>query len=182
MTAAFFRQFLKDKHVAAVAPSSTHLVKRLLRHLRPSETKLIVELGPGPAVATKPILSVLPADARYLAVERNHEFAAELRKTTDPRLKVIEDDARHLKAILTAENAGRPQAIIASIPFTYLTATERTAVVDIAYESLAPGGDFIIFHQYFPLMVPYMKKRFGAVKTEFEPLNLFPCFLMHARK
>jgi phospholipid N-methyltransferase len=144
--------------------------------------KVVVELGPGPAVATKPILASLDKRARYLVVESNPIFVSHLRKIGDTRLEVVEGDARKLKQLLTERGIRAADAIIASIPFTYLTPADRTALVSAAYDSLRPGGDFIVFHQYSPLMAKYLKKKFGKVHTEFELFNVLPCFLMHAKK
>lgn len=182
MDLRLLKEFLKDKNVAAIAPSSRHLVNRLIRRLRPEGIKVMVELGPGPAVATKPILHMLGKQARFLVVERNPMFVSHLRKIADPRLEVVEGDARKLKQLLAERGIAAADAVIASIPFTYLTPADRTALVSAAYDSLRPGGDFIIFHQYSPLMAKYLKKKFGRVHIEFELFNLFPCFLMHVKK
>jgi phospholipid N-methyltransferase len=182
MALDFIKEFIKDRNVAAISPSSSRLIKRLLRHLRPERIKTIVELGPGPAVATRPILNALGRNARYIAIERNAKFAALVRRIADPRLEVVEGDARKLREILAARDLTSVDAVIASIPFTYLKKHERTALIAAAHEALAPGGDLIVFHQYSPLMVSTMAKMFGKVKVEFEALNLFPCFLLHAKK
>jgi phospholipid N-methyltransferase len=176
----FFREYLRDVHVAAVSPSSSFLTRRLLRALDLPATKLVIELGPGDGAATKPLLAALTTDARYVAIERNPNFAAALRGT-DPRLTIVEGVAQDMERAL-GDLAGRADAVIASIPFTYLTKEERAAVCAAAKRMLRPGGTFVVFHQYSPLMVPYVKKTFGAVRVEFEPLNLFPCFLMKATK
>jgi phospholipid N-methyltransferase len=177
----FISALLKDRDIAAISRSSPILIRHLIRHLDLPNIKVIVELGPADGVATKPILKKLPPDARYLALEKNHDFASVLRALPDKRLEVIEDDARHIKKILGDRKISSVDAIIASIPFTYLTASERRELVSSVKELLRPGGVFVIFHQYSPLMLSYMKKAFRKVGLEFEPLNLFPCFLIIGR-
>ncbi len=178
---SFLGQFLGDRDVAAVSHSSSYLIRRLLGHLDPANTRLLVELGPGDGVATKALLAVLPKDARLLAIEKNPGFAADLAVLGDPRLEVIQGDARRLQEILNEKGIGSADAVIASIPFTYLSRSERHALVRSAKMLLKPEGRFIIFHQYSRLMAPYVRQAFPRVRIEFEPLNIFPCFLIDSR-
>lgn len=178
---SFFKEFLADRHVAAVQPSSPHLMRRLLKRLDLAHAKLVVELGPGDGVAMRAVLPKLPADARYIAIERNHRFVTALKDGLDARANVVEGRAQDMESMLKGK-VGRVDAIIASIPFTYLKKDERRAVVSAAKRMLRPGGTLVVFHQYTPLMVPYLAKEFDEVKVEFEALNVFPCFLMQVRK
>lgn len=178
---AFAWAYLKDLHVAALAPSSPRLVARLMHHLRAVEPRLIVELGPGDGVATAAALDLLSPHGQLLAVERNHDFAAALAAWPDRRLFVTEGDARRADE-LYGDQLGRADAVIASIPFTYLSPADREAVARAAAKLLRPGGIFVIFHQYSPLMRPVIKRVFGHVHTEFELFNVMPCFLMTATK
>lgn len=178
---SFFREFLADRHVAAVSPSSPHLMKRLLKRLDLAGIATLVELGPGDGVAMRAILPKLSPDARYVAIERNPHFAVALRAGLDRRAEIIQGRAQDLEALLP-DDVGKLGAVIASIPFTYLKKEERRAVVASVKKMLRPGGTFVVFHQYSPLMVPYLAKEFDEVHVEFEPLNVFPCFLMAVEK
>lgn len=177
----FFREFLRDRNVAAVSPSSPHLMKRLVKNLDLPRVSRIVELGPGDGVAMRALLPKLPEDARYVAIERNPNFVARLKKSKDQRLTVVQGRAQDLRKIVSYAD-GKVDAVIASIPFTYLKKDERIALVADVKRLLRPGGTFVVFHQYSPLMVPYLAKEFPDVHVEFEPLNLLPCFLMRVRK
>ena len=179
---SFTKKYLKDPRVAAVSPSSKPVIGRLLKHLPLERISTLVELGPGDGAATKLILAGLRSDARILAIETNAAFAADLQAWGDERLKVVLEDARRLLPCLAENNISSADAIIASIPFTYLNKRERRELVADAKAALKPGGVMVIFHQYSPLMAPYLKEAFGKVTVEFEPLNLFPCFVMTAIK
>ncbi len=179
---SYFRQLVADKDVAALHASSRYLVGRLMRCLPSERIRTIVELGPGPGVATRPILALMPAGARYLAIEKNPDFLATLGSIADPRFTVIEGDARELKAILASRGVTTVDAVIASIPFSFLDEKERAALVDSVWSVLSEDGDFVIFHQFSRKMRPFLKKRFAHVKVQFEPRNIFPCFLLHGRK
>jgi len=179
---SYVRQFAADRDVAALHASSRFLVRRLMRCLPKEGIRTIVELGPGPGVATRPILSSIPPDARYLAIEKNPDFLETLGAITDPRFTVVEGDARDMKAILDARGVTRADAVIASIPFSFLAEGERAALVASVWSLLSENGDFVIFHQFTRKMRPFLEKRFPYVRVQFEPRNIFPCFLLHGRK
>jgi len=179
----YLRQYVADKDVGALRPSSRYLVGRLMGCLRPERIRTMVELGPGPGIATLPILRALPDGARYVAIEKNPAFSAALREATaDPRLRVVEGDARAVREILAGQGLGTIDAAIASIPFSFLKKVQREALVEDVRGLLAEDGDFVIFHQFSLLMVPVVKAQFPCVQVQFEPRNIMPCFLIHCRK
>jgi len=179
----YLRQYVKDKDVGALHPSSRFLVRRLLGCLRPDRIRTIVELGPGPGIATRPILEALPAGSRYIAIEKNPAFLASLKSSTaDPRLRVVAGDACSLRDILAAEGVTAADAVIASIPFSFLTKEQRAGLVADIASLLVDEGDFVIFHQFTLLMRPLARQFFPRVRVHFEPRNIMPCFLLHCRK
>ncbi len=179
----YLRQYIGDRDVGALHPSSPYLVRRLIGCLRPETVRTLVELGPGPGIATGPVLAALPAGARYVAIEKNPAFLAALRSSVpDPRLEVVEGDACATRDILAARGISSVDAVIASIPFSFLPKAARAGLVESVWSLLAEGGDFVIFHQFSTLMRPLVKERFGRVRVLFEPRNIMPCFLIHCRK
>jgi len=179
----YLRQYVRDKDVGALHPSSRFLVRRLLGCLRPDRIQTVVELGPGPGIATRPILDALPAGARYFAIEKNHAFLASLKSSIpDPRLRVIAGDACLIRDILAAEGVKAADAVIASIPFSFLPKEQRARLVADIGSLLAADGDFVIFHQFTLLMRPLARQHFPWVRVQFEPRNVMPCFLIHCRK
>jgi phospholipid N-methyltransferase len=181
--ANYLRQYLGDKDVGALHPSSRFLVRRLIGCLRPASIRTLVELGPGPGVSTRPILDVLPDSARYVAIEKNPGFLASLKAAvTDPRLTAVAGDAREARQILSSLGITAADAVIASIPFSFLTKDEREALLDTVDSILADDGDFVIFHQFSLMMRTPLRQKFQGVRVHFEPRNIFPCFLLHCRK
>jgi len=179
----YVRQYVRDKDVGALHPSSRFLVRKLLACLDHRRIKTLVEFGPGPGGTTRAILEALPDDARYIAIEKNPAFLAALKTSiTDPRLLVVEGDARSAKEILSEQGIAAVDAVIASIPFSFLTKAERAGLVASVSTMLSDDGDFVIFHQFSTMMRPYLKEHFPYVRAQFEPRNLFPCFLLHGRK
>jgi phospholipid N-methyltransferase len=179
----YLRQYVSDRDVGALHPSSRFLIRRLIRCLSPGSIGTLVEFGPGPGISTRPILQVIPASARYVAIEKNPVFLASLKSAVpDPRLLAVEGDARSSREILSGLGITTADAVIASIPFSFLTRDERAAIVDAVYSVLADDGDFVVFHQFSLLMRSLLKERFPRVRVLFEPRNVFPCFLLHCRK
>jgi phospholipid N-methyltransferase len=180
---SYVREYIADKDVGALHPSSRFLVRRLIRCLRPGSIRTIVEFGPGPGVVTRPLLEALSPEARYIAIEKNLAFLAALKSSiSDPRLRVVEGDACSVREILASEGVTAADAVIASIPFSFLTKDQRTGLVDAVESLLADDGDFVIFHQFTPMMRSLVRKRFPRVRVLFEPRNIMPCFLLHCRK
>ncbi len=178
----YVRQYVSDKDVGALHPSSRFLVRRLVGCLGGRPVKTIVELGPGPGVATRALLDILPRDGRYVAVEKNPVFLEALGAIDDPRLERVGGDARELTAILDGKGVSTADVVVASIPFSFLTEAERTALVETVHSRLADDGDFVIFHQFSRLMAKRVRRSFPVVRVLFEPRNFFPCFLVHGRK
>jgi len=178
----YIRQFLADRDVGALLPTQRYVIRRLIRSLDPSRISTIVELGPGPGVATRPVLEVLPQTARYFAIEKNPAFLGALDSIADPRLEVIRGDARFVTELLASRGVTSVDAVIASLPFTFLTNPERAAIVDSVYSLLSDGGRFVIFHQFSRLMKPFVRERFEHVDVRFILRNVFPCFVLTGRK
>ncbi|MEN6311247.1 MAG: rRNA adenine N-6-methyltransferase family protein, partial [Acidobacteriota bacterium] len=180
---SYFKEYFSDKDVGALHPSSRFLVRRLIGCLRPSAIRTIVEFGPGPGIATRPILEALPEGARYIAIEKNPVFLAALKASiTDPRLSVVGGDACSVREILASRGIEAVDAIIASLPFSFLTKQQRAGLLEDVGALLADDGDFVIFHQFSLMMRPLARKNFPRVRTLFEPRNIMPCFLLHCRK
>ncbi len=176
----FLRNALRDHKVGALTMSSDYVVAAVLR-LLPKDPRLVVEYGPGEGAITRKILRVLPSDARLIAVEPNQDFVKALKKIADPRLTVIPKMAQDLSPEELSSLRGA-DAVVASLPSFYLTPEERQRVVADAHHMLAPKGMFIFSHQYSWLMKKPIEGLFGEVVIAFEPRNIFPCFILSARK
>jgi phospholipid N-methyltransferase len=180
---SYVKEYIADKDVGALHPSSRFLVRRLIRCLRPKSIRTVVEFGPGPGVVTRPLLDALSPEARYIAIEKNPAFLAALKSSiSDPRLRAVEGDACSVREILASEGVASVDAIIASIPFSFLTKDQRAGLVDDVVSLLADDGDFVIFHQFSPMMRSLARKSFPRVRVLFEPRNIMPCFLIHCKK
>src|SRR5690606_34343987 len=75
----------------AVAPSGRALARRMVRHVDPRGTGIILELGPGTGVVTRALIEKGIAPERILAVEFNPEFCRIVGERY-PGVRVIEGD------------------------------------------------------------------------------------------
>ncbi len=176
----FLKVFTMDKYVGAVAASSRFVVEGVMKHV-PNGAKTIVECGPGEGVVTRALLNLLPQDGTLLAVESNKEFVGLLQGIHDPRLKVIEGRAQDIASNVRTHQPGLVDFAVASIPFSFITPSERMQIAHDIHGVLRPQGVFVIFN-YSPLMYRTMKKIFGNTSIGFEIRNIFPCFILVARK
>lgn len=171
----FVRAAITDGNVAAVTNSSKYVVTSVMRQL-PKPLTSVVEYGPGDGVATRALLKRLPANGKLLVIESNREFCSVLRKIKDPRLQVVQGNARDTAAILRAHRFQTPDAVISSIPFSFLTADERYEILTQTRAALPAHGVFIVFHQYSRRALKPLRAHFGSVTMSFEFRNVFPCF------
>ncbi len=177
----FFKSFLKDRNVAAISETSRSTVRKILRKIDFTKDLIVVEYGPGTGVCSFPVLERLSPNSRFIGIEANAGFARQLRATKDPRLTIVEGDARSVDTIL--KDLGLPAAdvVISSIPFTFFQPHERRDLVCRTASVINPGGTFLVY-QYSPLMKGYLEKSFPEVRLSFSPLNIPAVFIMEARK
>ena len=177
----FFKNFLKDRNIAAIAETSQSTVRKIMRKIDFSKDLVVVEYGPGTGVCSLPILARLSPGSRFIAIEANADFARDLRAIKDPRLTVVEGDARNVEAIL--KDLGLPAAdiVISSIPFTFFPPATRRELVASTASVINPGGAFLVY-QYSPLMKGYLEEAFPVVRLSFSPINIPAVFIMEARK
>lgn len=177
----YFKKITRDSRVAAIAASSKYVIARVLREIGP-EVSSIVEYGPGDGVLTRQLVARLPERGSVVGVERNPEFAAELReKIRDPRFVLHEGDAVAFAREHAAEAPHSIDVACSSIPLSLLSYADRDELISRTHTMLKKDGVFIVFHQYSLLVLPLLRKYFRTVDWYFEPRNVFPCFVMVAR-
>lgn len=176
----FLKVFTTDKHVGAVAASSRFVVEGVIKHV-PQGIKTVVECGPGEGVLTRALLAQLPQDGTLLAIESNKEFIGILQDIHDPRFKITEGKAQDVADHVKNHHLTLIDFAVASIPFSFITPSERTRIVRDIHGVLREHGVFVIFN-YSPLMYRTMKKIFGNASIGFEFRNILPCTIMVAQK
>lgn len=177
----FIKIAVKDyKKVGALTISSKHTIKRVLKELKPNY-KYIVEYGSGNGVIIKEILKKLPKDGKVIGVESNKSLFRELEKIKDSRFTPLNKDAVALAGNLQTLNLPRVDAVISSIPFSFIKNTQRRKLIVKTSRVITKGGKFIVY-QYSLLALPLMKKAFKKVRYGFELRNIPPYFVIIGEK
>lgn len=177
----FIKNFVTDYKVGAFFQSSPQLIARALVSLPPNP-HFIIEQGPGDGVMTRVLLHKLAPTGKLILIEQNKEFIKNLRALNDPRITIVEGFAQDFDYASHLKKGELADAIISSIPFSFLEKKDREHICRDAYIHLAPRGSFIIFHQYSTLMLNSMKKYFREAHASFVLQNIFPCFVLSATK
>ncbi|MBI5203218.1 MAG: hypothetical protein HY925_16625, partial [Elusimicrobia bacterium] len=124
---SYVEQFLRDKGVASIHPSTKFLVNKVLKRMDLREAKTVIEYGPAEGVITKPILERLPSNGRVLAVELNPGFVGTLKKelVEDKRITIVEGSVTDIDKIAAPLGIGNADVIVSGIPFSFLTPLQR---------------------------------------------------------
>jgi phosphatidylethanolamine/phosphatidyl-N-methylethanolamine N-methyltransferase len=156
-----------------VIPSSRFLERRLVALADVKHAKLVVELGPGTGGTTRALLAALPADARLLCIELDPNFAALLKRESDPRLIVHQGSAEQLAEILAAHELGTPNAVISGIPFSTIPPAVGARVIESIRAALAPNGCFVAY-QVRGTVAELARPALGVPDVTIELLNIPP--------
>ncbi len=173
--------FIKDKHVASVAPTSKKNVLKICKRIDFNKDIVIVEYGPGNGVFTKYLLSKISANSKLIVIERNKGLALELLKNKDQRLKVFNDSAQNINQILEKENIEKVDYVISGIPLSFLNYQEREELVKNTYRALKNKGIFIVY-QFTKKSKKLIVKYFNNIYSHIRPLNMPPLFVFEAVK
>jgi len=177
----FIKIAIRDyKKVGAITISSKHTIDMVLKALKP-EYKYIVEYGAGNGVMIKEILKKLPKDGKIIGIELNKSLFRELKKIKDPRFMPLNGDVAALINDLETLGLPRIDAIVSSIPLSFLKNDQRKKLIVETAKAITKGGRFIVY-QYSLLVVPIMKKAFKKVSYSLELRNIPPYFVMVGEK
>ena len=179
-TLNFLKIALKDHKVAAISESSSWAVHRVVE-LLPKDTRYAVEYGPGTGVMTRRILRGLPEDGKLVAIELNKELFHALGKIKDLRFEPVLDDVLDWTKRSSDEKADSVDAVISTIPFSFLNARERNILIERTFRMLRPGGRFITC-QFSLLVFPLIRRYFRKAKFSIEVRNFPPYFVMWGEK
>lgn len=183
-TLSYIKNFLRDKDVAAIAPSSSFLVRRVCKWIDFGEDQVIVEYGPGNGVFSEFILDRMTPDSTLLLIESNPDFVEmlEARTADDPRAVVVKDRAERIVEILDTHDVEAVDCIVSGIPFSFLDEDEKQTLLARTRNVLSDDGKFLVYQNYNHLEAP-LRDHFSEVTKEYEPRNIPPTmFAYEARK
>jgi phospholipid N-methyltransferase len=175
----FARNFLKHPNMVGwVLPSSPFLVDEVLKRVDWDKAKVIVEYGPGVGAFTTKVLDRMRPDATLIALEVNPDFYQFLNGSLrDTRLKLINESAAEIDAVLQGLGFSHADIVISGIPFKTLAPGLRDVIVRKTYSVLRPKGGSFLVYQFSNTVLPYLERVFGDVSRDFELLNIIPARL-----
>lgn len=185
-TLSYVKNFLSDKYIASITPTSDFGVKKVCGKIDFSRCKVVVEYGPGTGVFTKYLLEKMGADSQLIMIERNTNFVSHIRsRFRDPRALVVNGCASNILDILS--ELGKPFAdyVISGIPFSFLTDHMKDRILRNSYAALRPGGEFLAYQTFYQSnnhLKSHLDRIFPFVRVEYEMLNLPPLRIYEARK
>ncbi|MFO7907687.1 MAG: class I SAM-dependent methyltransferase [Planctomycetota bacterium] len=150
----FFREFLfHPKAVGTVSPSSTNLARHLADAVDWDHASTVLEYGPGTGVITGEIVSRLPNQTEFYAIEISSEFARILRERF-PNIGILEGSVGNAKTLCETEGLEQVDAIVSGLPWAAFPEDEQDTYLDATAEVLKPGGQFISFGHLQGLLLP----------------------------
>jgi phosphatidylethanolamine/phosphatidyl-N-methylethanolamine N-methyltransferase len=159
----FFALWLqKPLRIAATNPSSQRVADAIAAQVDLSRSGPVLELGAGTGSLTRGLLRAGCPPDRIIAVEREPDLAAILRRNF-PRVMVIEADATRL-AKHPALAGVRLCAVVSSLPIIWFSAAQQGAVVRPCLDLLGAGGRFIQLTNAFSS--PLAMRALGLAGTE----------------
>jgi len=162
----FLREFFRyPAQVGTVAQSTRFLAKSMAEEINSS--RHIIEFGPGTGPVTKEILNHLPASGTVTCFEVNSDFCKTLERIGDPRLRIINDDARNCRKYVD-----ELKCIVSGLPLVLFEESVITEILDITAQA-----EHYIQLQYSTLLKKKIKRYFSDVKIKFVPLNVPPAFV-----
>lgn len=182
-TLSYIKNFIKDRDVAAITPSSSFLVKRVCRWIDFEEACVIIEYGPGTGVFSEYILSQMTPDSKLILIEGNEAFVEKLEKQFghDDRVEVYHDRAENVDQVLDASGEAAADYVVSGIPFSFLDDDVKQDLLERTRSILADDGKFLVYQNYNHMEDP-LREHFGRVHKEYEILNLPPMFAYQAMK
>lgn len=182
--ALFLGKFLKHgTAIASLAPSSPWLSRATIANVDWARAKVVVELGAGTGPITRAIVDRAPPTCRFLALERDPDFARILRERFAgiAHAEIIEGDVRDLAGMLADRGIATADYVISGLPVPSFPKDLQLDLFRVVRRVLAPEG---AYNQITELPWVYQglyKRFFDEVLFVFEPRNVPPAGAYHCR-
>ena len=186
----FFSEFVSHpRAVGAVCPTSVVLARDLVSSIDWDNTSTVLEYGAGTGAITGQIVSRLPDDARFCAIEICPEFTRVLHQRF-PNACVLEGSVGDVKERCESQGIEQVDAIISGLPWGVFSEADQNAYLDATMKVLRPGGQFLNYGYLQALLLPAarrfrkkLQEYFSEVRVS-KPVwaNLPPAFYYRCRR
>ncbi len=158
--------------------SSKFLINKVVKSIDFTKDLVLVEFGAGDGCLTEVLLDKMTPGSRLYSYELLPEFYEYCSKkfAGDERLKLLNHNALEFKDDLIEDGHDSCNAIVSSLPLSFMKAKDKDALLHKASEMIQSDGTFLQF-QYSLLEWPRIKKYFNKVRMDFALLNLPPAFI-----
>ncbi|MHC1725483.1 MAG: class I SAM-dependent methyltransferase [Syntrophobacteraceae bacterium] len=177
-TLIYMMNFIKDRNVASITPTSSVGVKRVCSKIDFSRNSLIVEYGPGTGVFSKYLLQHMGEDSRLILIERNKNFNSLLKRNLkDPRVVLVQDSAENVLETLRSCRESEADYIISGIPFSFLDHELKHKILYNTHRALKKGGKFLVYQTCFQTnnhLKVHLEQHFPVVHSKYELVNIPP--------
>lgn len=166
----FLGKFLRNpRNVGSVIPSSPALAREMARAVPVDPAAVVVELGPGTGALTRQVIEVLAPGERFLAIDIDPEFCANLRGRW-PAIDVECGSAADMPAMLAARQWSGVNHVLSGLPFASLPAAISRSILGAVSQALVSGGTFTTFQYVHAYATPPAAKFRQQMDAGFGPM------------
>jgi len=180
----FFGKFLRHgTKIASFWPSSKTLARATVKKVDWASAQVIVELGAGTGPITNEVIKRLKPHTRFLAIERDPDFARILKErfADMPNVEIIEGDVRELDTILKARGIAKVDYFLSGLPTPSLPLGVRRRVFASVRRYMTPTGFYSNITEMPYVYWKYYKNIFKHVDFQFVAVNLPPAGVYHCQ-
>ena len=178
--ALFLARFLKSPlQVASIMPSSGMMIRRVSDKMNLARPCVVAEYGPGEGCHTREMLKRSHPESKFLLFELDAGFCRDLERqfADDARVTVIQGDCASLPEELAKQNLTHCDYVVSGIPFSTMDVGKKRQILRDTYESLIPGGNFIIYQVTNELRRHATPEIFPRADSEYFLQNVPPMFI-----
>ncbi len=180
----FMRKFFKHGiHIASVWPSSRFMAQATINQVDFSGARVIVELGAGTGPITQELVDRLQPHTRFIAIERDPDFAQILRErfAGHANVEIVVADVRDLETVLKSRSVDQVDYFISGLPTPSLPVHVRRRMLVAIRRYLTPQGVFSNITEVPWYYLKYYKAVFQDVSFELVTFNMPPGGVYHCR-
>lgn len=182
------------KTTGAVAPSSRFLARAMVKPLRLTKSKVVVELGCGTGAMTHEMLSRMPDDAKLLGFEINPEFGKLLKASiSDSRFVLIDARAETMQSEVARRGYTQVDGVLSSLALGFFPDELRRGILTEICRLIGDTGTFTQFQYVHSMQIidgkltrfkiaGLLRQYFKSVERKLVTVNIPPAFVYECRE